>query len=733
MPIGRFLYHSPDGPPLLKKSISSLALRRLISELGALKGAHFQKAYQLDHGTLVMRFAQRREVLEKLSATSAVASSVLSATQGPDPFSDELLPEADGPGSAYCKVFLYFRMGNFLYATPRLDLEMPKDPSPFAMKLRSALGNRRLDDVYQVAMDRLLVLEFERDRSDGTPLKLYLELFGDGNAVLVRGDIIEAPFTSRTWASRTVKRGEPFQPPPPGPDPTGLTALDIRAMLAATNEDLVHFLIRRCGLPPVHAEEVCFRLGMDRKVQPSTLGPEAGELMASAIGGLLDELSKGTGAFVHFNDGAPELIEPVMLRSFLGRGGNGNLVGPIEAPLAKGTSVVHEPSISSAIERYIAGAAPNGPPVDRSREKEMERLRKQLEEQRSTKAASLLASDRFKELGDALYLLYSELSTLIETFVPEGYQADPASFPMVVGHTPAPDGSRGKVRVRVPVHGTDMEFELDLSSDVIGNANAIYELSKKEKRRAEGLDQGINATQEKLSALVEAANEEEDGDLPTGMVGKQKGRRLRSFWFESFRWCFTTDNILLLAGRDARSNEKLVKKYMRETDLYAHADISGAASVVIRAEKDMEVPETSKEEGCHLSVLQSKAWHSKVGSAGAYWVQSHQVSRTPQSGEFVAKGSFIIRGRKNLMVKLPLVGAIGTVYIEGVPKAMFGPERSVASRCSGSYYRLTPGRTEKNDAAKVISASLGCELDQVLSVLPAGDMDIVRVERHSEG
>ncbi len=714
---------------MLKKSISSLAIRRLVSELGALRGAHFQKAYQLDHGTLVLRFAQRREVLEKLSPSSPLAASVLSAPQGPDPFTDDQLAEGDGQGSAYCKVFLYFRMGNFLYAAPRLDMEMPKDPSPFAMKLRSALGNRRLEEVRQVAMDRLLVLEFEPDRSDEASLRLFLELFGDGNAVLVRGDTIEAPFTSRTWATRTIKRGEPFQPPPSGPDPTGLSTADIGAMLRSTEEDLVHFLIRRCGLPPVHAEEVCSRLGRERKALPSSLGPEAGDLIARAIRDLLEELTKGSGAFIHFTDGAPELVEPVMLRSFLGTDGDRTSEGPVDVPLSKGRSVVHEGSMSSAIEHHIAGADLDGPPVDRSRDKEMGRLRKQLEEQISLKASSLLASDRYKQLGDAVYLNFSELSNIIGTFDPERFLSDPASYPGVVGHIPASDGSRGKAKVRLIVEGSGMEFELDLSTDVIGNANAIYELSKKEKRKAEGLDLGISATQDKLSGLEEAAKEERDGDLPTGSGVRQKGSKLRTFWFESFRWCFTSDNILLLAGRDARSNEKLVKKYMRDEDLYAHADISGASSVVLRAEKDKEVPEASKEEGCHLSVLHSKAWHSKVGSASSYWVMSHQVSRTPQSGEFVAKGSFIIRGRKNLVVKLPLVGAIGTVYIEGVPKAMFGPERAVVSRCSGSYYRLTPGRTEKNDAAKVISGSLGCELDQVLSVLPAGDMDIVRVER----
>ena len=40
--------------------------------------------------------------------------------------------------------------------------------------------------------------------------------------------------------------------------------------------------------------------------------------------------------------------------------------------------------------------------------------------------------------------------------------------------------------------------------------------------------------------------------------------------------------MLVLAGRDARQNELLVKRYLRSNDLYVHADVHGASSLVIR-------------------------------------------------------------------------------------------------------------------------------------------------------
>lgn len=53
-------------------------------------------------------------------------------------------------------------------------------------------------------------------------------------------------------------------------------------------------------------------------------------------------------------------------------------------------------------------------------------------------------------------------------------------------------------------------------------------------------------------------------------------------WFEKFLWFISSENYIVIAGRDAQQNELLVKRYMREGDVYCHADLAGAASVIIR-------------------------------------------------------------------------------------------------------------------------------------------------------
>ena len=53
-------------------------------------------------------------------------------------------------------------------------------------------------------------------------------------------------------------------------------------------------------------------------------------------------------------------------------------------------------------------------------------------------------------------------------------------------------------------------------------------------------------------------------------------------WFEKFNWSITSENYLVIAGRDGQQNELLVRRYLRSGDLYVHADIHGASSVVIK-------------------------------------------------------------------------------------------------------------------------------------------------------
>ena len=55
----------------------------------------------------------------------------------------------------------------------------------------------------------------------------------------------------------------------------------------------------------------------------------------------------------------------------------------------------------------------------------------------------------------------------------------------------------------------------------------------------------------------------------------------------------------------------------------------------------------------------------------AYWVESHQVSKTAPTGEYLTVGSFMIRGRKNFLPASSLEMGLGVLF-------RLGDEASIA-------------------------------------------------------
>ncbi|KAI1707999.1 nuclear export mediator factor Nemf [Ditylenchus destructor] len=137
----------------------------------------------------------------------------------------------------------------------------------------------------------------------------------------------------------------------------------------------------------------------------------------------------------------------------------------------------------------------------------------------------------------------------------------------------------------------------------------------------------------------------------------------KRFWFEKFYWFISSDSYLIIAGRDAQQNELLVKRYLRAGDIYVHAEIAGAASVIIRNrnnKEDAPPPRTLNEAGT-MAICFSTAWEAKV-VINAWWVRHDQVSRTAQTGEYLPSGSFMIRGKKNFLPSCQLQLGFGLLF-----------------------------------------------------------------------
>jgi hypothetical protein len=118
------------------------------------------------------------------------------------------------------------------------------------------------------------------------------------------------------------------------------------------------------------------------------------------------------------------------------------------------------------------------------------------------------------------------------------------------------------------------------------------------------------------------------------------------------------------------------------------------------------------------------------------------VSKTPESGEFVSRGSFIVRGERTYYRNVPLAVGIG-LMIEPHTAVIGGPPAAIKGRTT-AYVELGPGQFEPNDVAKKVLRILKGKVteeeekalkailntEQVAAFVPPGGSDIAG---HHEG
>jgi hypothetical protein len=205
-----------------------------------------------------------------------------------------------------------------------------------------------------------------------------------------------------------------------------------------------------------------------------------------------------------------------------------------------------------------------------------------------------------------------------------------------------------------------LAIDINLALSPWSNAREYYDQKKtaadKEKKTLESSTKALKSQEAKIAQ-----------DLKKGL--KQEKAVLRPvrklMWFEKFTWFISSDGYLVLGGKDAQQNELLYKKYLKKGDVYLHADIQGAATVVIRNNPktpDAPVPPSTLSQAGSLAVACSNAWDSKAGMS-AWWVNADQVSKSAPTGEFLPTGSFMVRGKKNFLPPAQLILGFGVVFL----------------------------------------------------------------------
>ena len=261
-------------------------------------------------------------------------------------------------------------------------------------------------------------------------------------------------------------------------------------------------------------------------------------------------------------------------------------------------------------------------------------------------------------------------------------------------------------------------IELFLDKTLEQNAGIYFDKSKKLKKKAEGAKKALAIYETKLEQLEKKkAKEKEEYEQAV-----KEEVEVKKEWFEKFRWFLSSEGFLVIGGRDATTNEIVIKKQTEKNDIVFHTDIAGSPFFVIKTE-GKKVGEATMKEVADATVTFSRVFQLGQISSPVFWVNPDQVSKEAQSGEYLTKGAFMIRGKTNYIDnKINLaVGRIDSGKEKG--KLMAAPLESVKKYCKG-YIVLTQGDKKSSEIAKKIKAKLKGSLDDIIRILPSGGMDI---------
>lgn len=257
-----------------------------------------------------------------------------------------------------------------------------------------------------------------------------------------------------------------------------------------------------------------------------------------------------------------------------------------------------------------------------------------------------------------------------------------------------------------------MQIEIDLQKSVEENAGDYFDKAKKAKKKLKGAEEALLDSRKKLEKL----KKEEEKFFEQEELKKSKKDKKRE-WYEKFHWFISSEGFLCIGGKDATSNDMIVKKHLEKDDLVFHTDMAGSPFFIVK--NGAEAGEPTLQEAAIATACYSKAWKLGLSAAEVFYVLPEQVTKEAKAGEYMSKGSFMIYGKRTYLHP-QLEYALGLV--EG--EIIGGPAAAVQKK-TGNYLVVVPGEEKKSSLAKKIRARLkGGDVDDIVKFLPAGGAGI---------
>jgi predicted ribosome quality control (RQC) complex YloA/Tae2 family protein len=595
---------------------------------------------------------------------------------------------------------LVMEAGRRLHLT-NYALKPPKTPPAFCMALRKHLRGAWVENIKQYEFERVVTINF-KTKTGG--MQLILELFGEGNIILTgeKAEILQA-LAFKRMRDRNIVRNEVFQfPPAIGKNPFQVTQNELEETLKnAGDMEVVRSLARFLGVGGFYAEEILLRASIDKTTPCNAIGNGEVGAIFEALQGLLSAVSgfKTEPQIVLAEDGGFLDVVPFRLKHY-------------EMFKFKSFSSFNEALDEFFLRETAAKKAVASGEVEKLT-REDERLKRIVAEQEKALREDENKAERDRQIGDAVYAHSSEFQAVLGRFADAkrmGKDWNQLISEIMAAKKDSFVESFDSRNLLANVCVDDLRFSLNLRRTLYENAAEYYERGKKAKQKSAGALVALEETRGKLAELEQKIRkaEEQKAVKPKEVMEELVKRKVkRKEWYEKFRWFTSSDGFLVVAGKDAVSNEVLVKKYTEADDPVFHAEVAGAPFVVVKAEGKTASEQALHEAGEYAASF-SRAWREGAGSADVYWVNPSQLTKSGPSGEYVPHGAFAVNGKRNWMRNVPLKIAIGVV--EGEQTRFVGGAVEAVKAKTKIYVTLVPGDMAGKEFLKQILQALALQL-----------------------
>uniref|UniRef100_A0A7S2ZV77 NFACT RNA-binding domain-containing protein n=2 Tax=Rhodosorus marinus TaxID=101924 RepID=A0A7S2ZV77_9RHOD len=624
---------------------------------------------------------------KKSTEIAATGESPREVRVGDQSAAGEQRPQ-DGVDEGWQKVLLLIESGIRVHTT-LFDREKGDAPSGFTAKMRKHLRNKRLGGIEQVMSDRTINLVFT---SSSETCHLVIELYAAGNIILTDSEfkIIALlrefrPKDEAKYSPRVVGAVYPMSAARTK-DPLSESSVLDAIETSEGKKELRKVLAHRTLYGIQSAEHALVENQLKLNVLVKDIESSREEVIPKITRSIVEVENR-------LADNADQDVQSpgyLLLREGL-ESENGEVAyedfTPVLLAQYKNRPNILFKTFDEAMDEYFAyrekeKEQTQKQKTENARIKKLEKLKSQLDgrvaelenQELSSKESAMLIEDNVEEIETALTIFRSAVVSgmdwkELDRMLKEEQENDNPVLRIV--HSLHLD--RNEITVKLTPRSYYDEFDdegfeaeddakpklvtVNLNMTPRQNAEQYFRMKKtstQKKMKAE--DAGAKA--------LKSAEKKAAGELQKIRATQAIRQKRKPFWFEKFHWFISSQNYLVISGRDAQQNELIVKRYMAGNDVYFHADVHGAASVIVKNKTNAtidSIPHATLIQAGNFAMCRSIAWINRIVTS-AWWVRPSQVSKTAPSGQYVTSGSFVIRGKKNFLPPMALEFGLGMLF-----------------------------------------------------------------------